>query len=55
MKEGVFTVNCPAYTHTVKDLSVFMGQWELEPFQPIFASFMFHITQELCSTFFPGT
>lgn len=55
MKEGVFRVNCLAYTHTVKDLSVFMGQWELEPFQLIFASFMFHITQELCSTLFPGT
>lgn len=41
-------VNSPAYTHTMKNLSVFMGQRELEPFQLIFASFMFHITQVLC-------
>lgn len=55
MKKGVLTVNSPAYTHTVKDLSVSMAQWELEPFQPIFAYLMFHIIQELCSTFFTGT
>lgn len=42
MKKGILMVSSPAYTHTVKDLSVFMGQWKLEPFQLIFAS--------LCST-----
>lgn len=44
MKKGALVINSPAYTHTMKDLSVFMEQWELEPFQLIFASLMFHIT-----------